>query len=285
MSSTESTPLSKLFRFVCKRCQYATDKKSSITKHLQNKYPCQPHVPQPEHLLPSQADLLAELMEAPTSRLVKEHTCQYCERPFKNRQGKFEHQKICKANPTRIAADLIKEQQAQIKALALQVQTFQRQRVPAKPAANAVVPCTIVAYGQEDRTVLTDSFLTKCLLKKQMSAMQYIKKLHFDKDMPEHHNVRYTNHKDSCMHFFNGTAWLVADAKKFVTKALADAFDAILEFYEEHEDDLQKSLTPKVFRELKQWINNADMGVPNEALNRDARLVMVNEYRLLHQKI
>ena len=77
--------------YICKRCGYSIDKKSNYIRHLNRKKSCQ-------ELLSniSIKDLLQEIIDRDNSGNSK--NCKYCNKNFTSRQGKYQHQKICKEN-------------------------------------------------------------------------------------------------------------------------------------------------------------------------------------------
>ena len=78
-------------KYNCKRCGYITNIKSSYVNHLNRKKSC-------EEILSniSIKDLLQEIIDRDNCENSK--SCKYCNKNFTSRQGKYQHQKICKEN-------------------------------------------------------------------------------------------------------------------------------------------------------------------------------------------
>lgn len=80
-----------LSKFMCKRCGYESEDKGSLVKHLQKLTPC-PTLYQDL----SRDDLINE-MKKPV--LTEGHQCEFCNKFFSTRQGKYQHKLICKEKP------------------------------------------------------------------------------------------------------------------------------------------------------------------------------------------
>jgi archaellum component FlaF (FlaF/FlaG flagellin family) len=61
----------------------------------------------------------------------------------------------------------------------------------------------VVAFGKEDKDVLTDNEIFKILKRGFYSVPELIKAIHFNKDKPENHNVYISNMRDKYVMVFD----------------------------------------------------------------------------------
>jgi hypothetical protein len=73
---------------------------------------------------------------------------------------------------------------------------------------------TINVFGKEDLSHLTPEFLERCIKMEGGGVMEVVKKIHFDPEKPENHNVRITTIKDwqaGLIQFREGKDWGLTD--------------------------------------------------------------------------
>ena len=169
--------------FTCKRCDYETDLKQSLIKHLQKKKIC-PVIKEDI----DRSILLNELV------YVKEYNdrtfdCEFCAMKFNNSSNKSRHKKICKSAIIDDDKETIKRnlQELQEKFNNLEI----KMEIKLKEINN---------FGNEK---------TDYVNKDETNVIKLLKSIHFNPDHPENHNIKIKNINKNLLEYYKDGKWII----------------------------------------------------------------------------
>ena len=87
----------------------------------------------------------------------------------------------------------------------------------------------LLSYSDTDRSHLTDKDILKCLKHSNFCIPYLIKKVHFDVNKPENHNVYISNLKNKYVMMYDGNKWKCADRDEQIGN-LIDDNETIIEY-------------------------------------------------------
>jgi uncharacterized C2H2 Zn-finger protein len=192
--------------YICEQCNKTFIQKSNYTKHISKKFPCQP-----------QSSKI-------TQQATEEIICNYCQKTFTRKYHLLRHiDNNCKvkrgndAKMEEMMERLIKIEEAnsknEIKIQKLQEENrkYRQQITTQNNTQNNNVTITINAYGSEDISKISVSKLKSILRRGMMSVPALVETMHFDKNIPENHNVYISNMRDNYVLMFDGKKWCLKD--------------------------------------------------------------------------
>jgi vacuolar-type H+-ATPase subunit I/STV1 len=124
----------------------------------------------------------------------------------------------------------------------------------------------IVAYGKENLDRITEKDFRRILNRGMNSVPELVKKIHFDKNYPENHNVYISNLRDSYVLTYDGNTWKLANRDEALQQ-LFESKSGILETkFEELIDSLDECTIEKFqnFLEATKDTNQYVQDIKNE---------------------
>lgn len=94
-------------------------------------------------------------------------------------------------------------------------------------------------HGNENWDYLKEDIvnLMKCV---NLCIPEMVKKIHFDKNHPENHNIQFPNKKEPVIRTFNGEEWKTFDKKDVIESLITNLVDKL---EDEYGDDFRKKST------------------------------------------
>ena len=85
-----------------------------------------------------------------------------------------------------------------------------------------------------------------------VSPVELIISTHFNKDLPQYHNVYLPDPRNKYVKYFNGDRWIVDEKKTFIPQLLNDKVDIIIDKYEELKtvESCNKAIKPNMHQVL-----------------------------------
>lgn len=242
----------------CKRCGHASSTKSNLLSHLRRKKDCPPTLSDI-----SREELIEQLLPQKTYN-EKTYDCEYCTKKFNTRQGRFQHTKLCKQNPSNTpnASELVPI--SLVDALEKRVKELEQKMVAGSTNTNhgtinnnqnhgIINNITINALGKEDISYITDhprfrQFMIGCIKDKAHGVMEYMVKKHFDPSHPENHNLKKMRRGDDFMEVHDGRQWRL----RYAEDILQDIF---LHMQRDFANFVEEALTEDGLIK-KAWLDN-----------------------------
>ena len=187
--------------------------------------------------------------------------CNFCEKIFLSRQGKWKHLKICKEKIKddecrNDMLELINKLNDQLEKKENQLEKKEKQLEKKDKQINELIKkagitqniqnniqntntnnIKILAYKNTDISHLTDKDFMYCLNRSNMCVPHLIKKIHFNPKKPENHNVYISNIKNKYAMVYDGNKWNLSNQNETISD-LIDTNEVFLE------------------QKLEEWIEN-----------------------------
>jgi hypothetical protein len=272
----------------CCRCGYQTDVKGNLVLHLKRKNICQGILSEK-----SQAELLEEII---MEKILNDKTydCEYCGKKFNHSSAKCRHKKTCKHKDSndliesqieKIRDELRDELRKEIKAEILNC-TVTNNNCTINNIQNNIQQnntITLENFGKENVEFLADSFIRRCLFRAPDGVTDLTKKIHFNPNKPEYHNVTTTNKKDGFLEVFKDGKWIYDDKNKVLDALIKQSFDILSSHYDQFDDEIKTELSPTNFKRVDRFVEsvlNQDKTIQN-SLRKCLYLLILNNRHMV----
>jgi hypothetical protein len=208
--------------FKCSLCDYTTDNKQSIKRHVDNrKVKCGEGIP--------------EIIE-----IKVDINCEYCNNTFKTRSSLNRHIKTCKVKKANQDEEIIKlkEKVKILEALnnkptiGTNIGTQNNINIQLAPWNNPMLPEDVEKYYQQ------------AVKKIFLAVPTLIKYIHFNTEHPENHNICIKNARNKIAKVYNGKEWESIDEDVLIKTLISD--------YENTLEDYAEEKAPKYNKKIKE---------------------------------
>ena len=225
--------------------------------------------------------------------------CKYCEKQFSFSQSLYRHYKICKEKKKddeekknllelvnklneqlvlkdkqlneelRKKNDQIDEQNKQINELIKKAGITQ----------NIQQNIKILAYKNTDISHLTDQDYMYCLNRSNMCIPNLIKKIHFDPQRPENHNVYISNIKNKYIMIYDGNKWNLHNQDETI-EDLIDTNEFVLEQKLEEWVENGKDY-PDIMRKFTRYLEKKEKDDVLNKIKEEIKLILFNNRKTI----
>jgi len=284
-----------MVRYPCSRCGYASTNKSHFLRHLRRKYSCPPTLSEisvadvfrgyfndnfevnnahfsktllkmtpidPERPILTPIDPSSTSPAKPPKR-PKTHACAGCGSQFSKNSHKRRHEKNC---PKKQHLDELEDldQQVAVAERKIRLREVESPRQVYIGNNNNItnnnhntINIKVLAYKDTDVSHLTDRDYQRAFNRASMCIPQILKKVHFDPEKPENHNVVISSMNNKYIKLHDGQKWNLRDREETVEDLFADAEDLLetkLESWQEEENPKSEKATRKyqIYLEVKE---------------------------------
>ena len=228
-----------MVEYKCKRCHYIAKQKSNYNDHLHRKNPCKAI-----YSTITIKELIDEL-----NKPKKGYVCNKCNKVFKTKQSKYQHQKRCKMDlvvKKEEEENILLRLENRIRELEQNQKTnthIENQNIFTQN--NIETQNNIVINFTNEITDENKSYLLHNLKrtlegygnlnsnqiaeKIPVIMKNLLKNIHFDKDSPKYHNLRLKNKDDENMNVYENDKWNEVDVKKKINEIIIYLCDIISE--------------------------------------------------------
>lgn len=236
--------------YQCKRCGYATERKTNLTRHLQAQRVCTATL--------SSVDRGELLQEVQRGGNQLQSRCGTCDAVFATRAGRWKHAKACAGCP-------------EVSGLHALIQTIESLRLEVEELRNHGTHNNTISGGSnntinDNRTVLTVNQYTKVdtgvIQKDEMvdilakrtfnhlydSLKEVIRIVYYNEKHPENHAVFIPNVREKYAKVYDGHAWVYKDKGEVVTSMRNVGVELMRDFFYDHESEfsmIQKQMLTK----------------------------------------
>jgi C2H2-type zinc-finger domain/C2H2-type zinc finger len=205
--------------FKCSACDYSSDKKENVKRHVAKKIPC------------------SEKKTRSCENQEKEISCEYCNRSFTTKAGLRNH-----VNNSCRELDKIR-----IKELEKKLEEKETSRITIN---NTIINNnTIVVNNYFDTSLenITDDVYKKILSKTEVDkiVMSLIEYIHFNPSMPYNHNIRITNLRDQYMQIYNEGTWQKIPKSSEIDNMIFEKNTLMKDWVDVNKEMLKQSLLEK----------------------------------------
>lgn len=242
--------------FTCERCHYSTPRKCMLRRHLGRKLPCRP-----VHSEEGVDALLEKISDD------KPYKCAVCSKGFTTRQGRSQHKKACKGKPPTQSVEnenvdmmkLISELRDEMKLLRQQQEAVERPSTTNNIQVNQINNNQVInAFGKEDTSHLTHSFLNKCVRKTNKGLIDLLEEIHFGSEKGNA-NVRILNKKMPLAETNDGSGHWLYERRDQVLNAMLDKGHGILQdHFDDNQDEIKGLVSDSMFNYIVEWFQRME---------------------------
>jgi peptide methionine sulfoxide reductase MsrA len=268
-------------KYECTNCRKVFSHKGHYTRHIKRKFPCKnsqlvnigcEETPVIAGLCP---DTKSEDLPNTIPSVIEGNKpeCKYCGKKFEKKYNMTRHIEICKIkndNEDEKMEELMKtliEMKDLLKARGKEIDKLKegsnfQQFINTQNNYNI----KIVAYGKENIDRITVKDFKRILNRGMNSVPELVKKIHFDKNLPENHNVYISNLRDSYVLMYDGNTWRLANRDEALQQLFEDKSGILETKFEELIDGLNELTIEKFqnFLDATKDTNQYVQGIKND---------------------
>ena len=294
-----------MVNYTCPRCGYTINIKKKYENHLRRKKICDNKISDDmltneylkynieEKLIAIESTKSQQLSQNSQQKVNKKSTqndnyfCQYCERNFNFKQSYYRHMKTCKVkreidnekNEMNKMVDLLNNQLKDkdrkidelIKKSGTTNITYNQQNIN-----NNI---KLLGYRNTDISHLSDKDFISCISHSNFCIPHLIKKIHFDPNKPENHNIYISNIKNNYAMIYDGDKWNLTNKDDLINEILEEK-EIIIE--EKLEEWLAKEKQyPEIMKKFTRYLEKKENDVVLDKIKDEVKLVLFNNRNII----
>ena len=252
--------------FNCKRCGFETEYKCALQTHFKRKTICEP--------LLQDINVYILINELQKNVINEGFKCNFCEKYFKQSQGKYQHQKKCKnkePNEVNKLKEIIIEQQ----------KLLDESKIIINNNNNTTnnVTINLNSFSRERIDYIDPEFLKNCL--KEMNMIRLLEQVHFDPEHTENHTVRVKNMNKNLLEYHQDGKWIIGAKDQIIEDMInCSGYRILKTFYRNNKESIEDEIDEyeDIIKEIDDWldkINKEDQKIFKK-LKTDIFLVILN---------
>jgi len=224
-------------KYKCGSCMKVFKTKQQLENHNNRKFKCAPkdenegfqNIPKYSNSVPK--------MEYFDQKCVN-FSCQYCNRSYSSKSNLNKHMKICfKKEHIEIQNEQdkkIKDLEDKYNELLKKMENTNSQTIienqtnTINNTINITVP--INAFGEEDTSNIDNKTIKKSINKMLDGISYLIKRVHFNPEMPQNHNVYIPSRKNNFGMIYDGNKWILGNSKEIINKLISTKYGMMTEY-------------------------------------------------------
>lgn len=234
--------------YVCKCCNYYTNRKSSYKQHLETN----------KHLLRSKED--------ESNVNIKYFKCDYCDKRFSHASSLSRHKKNrCKVKNNILTNNYVNNNTNNITHQHINNNTV----INNNNNQNINININLLSYKDTDVSHLTDKDYIDSINRINNCVCEYIKRLHFNPNKPENHNIIISNKRSNELHLFKENMWYIEDKKETIDDLIENTDIKLEEWLYEFEEKNPNKVNE--VEKLKKLYNHYIDSKGDEELNKQIK--------------
>tara|TARA_Y100000310_G_C20561816_1_gene753456 strand:+ start:84 stop:1040 length:957 start_codon:yes stop_codon:yes gene_type:complete len=130
-------------------------------------------------------------------------------------------------------------------------------------------------FNNENRSYITDSLLSKLLLRPMEMVPKLIQYIHFHKKHPENKNLRIRNKKDKLIQIYNGNQWIYRDRNTVIQSVIDREFYLLDDHYNDCALTTMSNIRKNFYQEFRKRFDNNDP-ILCKKLHQDIYILLLN---------
>ena len=130
----------------------------------------------------------------------------------------------------------------------------------------------LVAFGKEDMDIIPDNHYKAILNKGFQAVPKMVQHVHFNKNMPQFHNVYISNMRDNYVMIYDGNKWKLNDRSEIINQLLDEKKYYLFEKF----DDLIDSLNDFTIKKFRRFLDQQDEDEIANDIKREIKMILYN---------
>ena len=293
-----------MVQYICLRCGYTTHIKTIFVRHLLRKKICKPVIKDI-----SIQQIFDYYCLENISDYKSKHICSYCGKEYSSYNSKWRHEKYnCKNNNNHDEHNmkqfvyLLNEQlQETKKHLDKRDEQIDKQFVETKNQldkrdkqieslvkktgfniTNTQNNIKLLSYGNTDISHLTENDYINCLNHTNFCIPHLIKKIHFNPNKPENHNIYISNIKNCYVMLYDGCKWNLQNRDEAIINLIDDK-ELIMEQKLEEWIENGKNY-PDIMKKFNKYLETRENDEILDNIKEEIKITLYNNRSLLQVK-
>ena len=292
-----------MVNYSCPRCGFSTNHKTKYIMHLRRKFICKKIISDDtlnnEYIKYNILDkiclkLSSTKIHKNPQKNVELHKkpqnstffCNYCEKLFSRSDSLSRHLKKCKekrkdeenknnlVNLVNLLNEKIENKDKQLEEKNNQIDKLIKKVGINIGTQNIQQNIKILAYDSTDLSHLTNNDYLKCLKHSNFCIPHLIKKIHFNPDKPENHNIYISNLKNNYVMIYNGEKWMINDRDESI-QSLIDDKESIIEQKLEEWIENGKNY-PDIMKKFNRYLEKKENDTVLNKIKNEIKLMLFN---------
>ena len=138
------------------------------------------------------------------------------------------------------------------------------------------------SFGNENTEHLTDQIICKLIQHSPFKCVpELIKKIHFDPEHPENHNIKLTNKKLNYAEIIKDNKWIMTNKKKVIDDVIQNSYNILDNSYTDNKDSISERQQER-FDNFQGKYENEDETL-NRNLKEEVDLLLINGTNEVHK--
>ena len=210
--------------------------------------------------------------------------CNYCEKLFKSNQWRRKHEIKCKASreeQIKKLNDKIIELESMVSSCQ-SLTTCNNNNIVNNTSTNCnnstQINYIINNYGNEDLSHISKRDYLRLFKMRKSSIPKFVELLHFNKDVPQNHNVYISNYKDSYALVFSDNKWKIIDKNEILRNLIFNSRDLLeTEFDEFMASEMKHKMDEHSMKLFQEFLNDVEEDEIMNTLKESIKLLLYNE--------
>ena len=138
------------------------------------------------------------------------------------------------------------------------------------------------SFGNENIEHLTDQIICKLIQYSPFKCVpELIKKIHFDPEHPENHNIKLTNKKLNYAEIVKDNKWITTNKKKVIDDVIQNSYNILDNSYTDNKDSMSDKQQER-FDNFQEKYENEDESL-HRSMKEEVDLVLINGTNEVHK--
>jgi len=270
--------------FECDKCNKKFNFNSLLKKHQSRKRSCIT-IEDYHNKLKEITDKIENIINESLKINIK---CLFCEKNFSNKSNLSKHiYKVCVVkneldNEKNKILEYKKNQERnnEIKQLRIDMEKILKKQTTNITINNTInnnnnnLVININPYGKENLSHITDTDYKKYLNGFFSGFTKFIEKVHFDKHMPENHNICISNIKSKYVYVYEDNKWIMKHKNDILDNLITKKYNILTDKCDELEDD--GIIDDNILENFRTFQENYDNTESQKNTKNDVMLLLYN---------
>ena len=221
---------------------------------------------------------------------LKKYICEFCDREMSHKQSYYMHLKRCKIKKEyEIERDNERTEMTKIVELLNEQLKDKDKKIDEliKKSGNMTINyqqnnvnnIKLLGYRKTDISHLSDKDFISCMSHSNFCIPHLIKKIHFDPDKPENHNIYISNIKNNYAMIYDGDKWNLTNKDDLINEILEEK-EIIIE--EKLEEWVEKGKQyPEIMKKFTRYLEKKENDAVLDKIKDEVKLVLFNNRTII----